>query len=171
MAFDLQPHLENDWVELRPMEAGDFDTLFAVASDPLIWEQHPASDRYQSGVFRAFFDAGMECAGALVIVDRAAGEIIGASRYYDLDETRPEITIGYTFLARSHWGGPYNRATKQLMLDHAFRFVDTVALYAGADNMRSCRAIEKIGGVRDGAEIITDTGPNYRFIVRKMVPA
>ncbi len=148
MAFDLQPTLEGDSLRLRPLQEDDWEALFTVASDPLIWEQHPAPDRYQEKVFREFFREAMECGGALVVIDRKTGRIIGSSRYIDYDEKRSEIEIGYTFLARAYWGGASNREMKDLMLRHAFRFVLHVVFLVGPDNLRSQKAMEKIGGVR-----------------------
>ena len=52
---DLQPHLLGELVELRPLREDDWETLFQVASDPTIWEQHPNSDRHRKDVFRTFF--------------------------------------------------------------------------------------------------------------------
>ena len=148
MGFDLQPTLEGESLRLRPLRADDWEALFAVASDPLIWEQHPASDRYQEQVFREFFREAMECGGALVVIDRATGRIIGSSRYIGYDPDRSEIEIGYTFLARPYWGGPPNREMKDLMLRHAFRFVRHVVFLVGPNNIRSQKAMEKIGGVK-----------------------
>ena len=150
MPFDLQPVLKGELLELRPLRAEDFDALFAVAADPLIWEQHPASDRYQEEVFRKFFQEALESGGALVAIDAKDGRIIGSSRYHGYDETRSEVEIGWTFLARSYWGGRYNGEMKQLMLRHAFQFVDRVVFLIGPQNLRSQRAVEKIGGVRVG---------------------
>jgi N-acetyltransferase len=148
--FDLQPVLRGELLELRPLRADDFDALFAVASDPLIWEQHPANDRYQETVFRAFFREALASGGALVAIDAADGRVVGSSRYYGYSAERSEVEIGWTFLARSYWGGRYNREMKQLMLRHAFRFVDRVVFLVGPQNLRSQRAVEKIGGVRAG---------------------
>lgn len=148
MSFDLQPTLTGAVLELRPLREEDFDALYAVASDPLIWEQHPITDRYKKEVFTGFFREAMESGGAFVVIERASGRIIGSSRYFGYDEERSEIEIGWTFLARACWGGVYNREMKQLMLRHAFRFVDTVVFLVGPQNWRSQRAMEKIGGVR-----------------------
>ena len=148
---DLQPVLKGRLIELRPLRPDDFDELFAVAADPLIWEQHPASDRYQEAVFREFFREALECRGALVVLDSRDGRIIGSSRYYGHDATRGEIEIGWTFLARDYWGGRYNGELKQLMLRHAFGFVERVLFLVGPRNIRSQRAVEKIGGRRVGS--------------------
>lgn len=150
MPFELQPRLEGDLLALRPLRPDDFDDLFAVASDPLIWEQHPDSDRYREDVFRDFFRDALNSGGALVAIDRSDGRIIGSSRYHGYDPDRGEIEIGWSFLARSHWGGRYNGEMKRLMLSHAFRFVDRVVFLVGPENWRSQRAVEKIGGVRVG---------------------
>lgn len=121
--------------------------MFAVASDPLIWEQHPAHDRYKEQVFREFFREALASGGALVVIDRQTSSIIGSSRYFGFDPRKREIEIGWTFFARSHWGGKYNGELKRLMLDHAFKFVDTVIFLIGKTNIRSRKAIERIGGV------------------------
>ena len=149
--FDLQPVLNGDLLELRPLRAADFGDLFAVAADPLIWEQHPQKDRYQEEQFRVFFREALASGGALIAMDTGDSRIIGSSRFHGYDREKSEIEIGWTFLARSHWGGHYNGAMKRLMLQHAFRFVDRVVFLVGLQNLRSQRALEKIGGVRVGS--------------------
>jgi RimJ/RimL family protein N-acetyltransferase len=151
MPFDLQPVLKGELLELRPLRPEDFDALFAVASDPFIWEQHPASDRYKPEVFASFFRGALESGGAFVALDRKDGRVIGSSRYHRYDPEKRVVEIGWTFLARSHWGGAYNGEMKRLMLGHAFRFVDRVVFLVGHQNLRSRRAMEKIGGVLAGS--------------------
>jgi RimJ/RimL family protein N-acetyltransferase len=150
MPFDLQPTLKGNLLELRPLRPEDFDDLYAVASDPLIWEQHPSNDRWQLDVFKAFFRDALASGGALLATDRKDGRTIGSSRYFGYDEAKSEVEIGWTFLARSHWGGIYNGEMKQLMLRHAFQYVKSVVFLVGLENYRSQRAVEKIGGVRIG---------------------
>jgi len=145
--FELQPHLVGHLLEVRPLNPEDWESLFAVASDPLIWEQHPAQDRYKKEVFKEFFRDALESRGALVVIDRQTQKIIGSSRYFGFEPRKKEVEIGWTFLARSHWGGKYNGELKRLMLDHAFKFVESVLFLIGPKNFRSQRAIEKIGGV------------------------
>lgn len=147
MALDRQPVLVGALVALRPLRAEDFDALYAVARDPRIWEQHPSRDRYEEAVFRAFFDAGLASGGALVATDRRDGRVIGSSRFHEYDPVRREVEIGWTFLARSHWGGAHNREMKHLMLRHAFGAVDRVLFVIGEENRRSRRAVEKLGAV------------------------
>jgi len=151
MSFDLQPILKGDLLQLRPIRSEDFADLYAVASDPLIWEQHPIKDRYKRDVFSGFFRESLQSGGALIAIDCNGGKVIGSSRFHGFDESKSEIEIGWSFLARTHWGGVYNREMKRLMLRHAFKFVKRVVFLVGAQNLRSQQAMEKIGGVRVGA--------------------
>lgn len=153
MPFDRQPSLTGDLLDLRPLRPDDWEALFRVASDPLIWEQHPDSDRYQEDVFRRFFDDALASGGALVAIDRSTGQIIGSSRYFGYDEEQSVVEIGWTFLARKYWGGVYNGEMKRLMLDHAFQSVDRVIFVIGPDNLRSRRAVEKIGAAFAGETV------------------
>ncbi len=151
MSFDLQPILQGDLLALRPLRPGDFDELYAVASDPLIWEQHPANGRYKEEVFREFFRKALESGGALIAIDSKDDRVIGSSRFFGYNEAGSEIEIGWTFLARSHWGGVYNGEMKRLMLRHAFQFVENVVFLVGPQNLRSQKALEKIGAVCVGS--------------------
>jgi len=148
--FDYQPVLKGELLELRPLRAEDYDDLYAVARDPLIWEQHPNRDRHEEPVFRELFRESLESGGALVAIDAATGRVIGSSRFHGYDEERSEVEIGWSFLARSHWGGRYNGEMKQLMLEHAFLFVRSVVFLIGPENLRSQRAVQKIGAVPAG---------------------
>jgi N-acetyltransferase len=144
--FELQPTLTGDLLELRPLRPSDFEGLFAAASDPRVWEQHPENDRHTREVFQRYFDTALESKGAFAIIERSSGRIIGSSRYYNYDAAANEIEIGWTFLERKYWGGVYNRELKTLMLEHAFKFVDRVLFIVGENNLRSRKAVEKIGG-------------------------
>ena len=150
MPFDLQPTLRGELLELRPLRQDDFEALYAAASDPLIWEQHPENDRYKRDVFLNFFKGAMASGGAFAVADRRTGAIIGSSRYVGYDEAGSEVEIGWTFLERAYWGGTYNREMKRLMVAHALTFVKRVVFLVGLTNVRSQRAMEKIGGVRSG---------------------
>jgi RimJ/RimL family protein N-acetyltransferase len=163
--FELQPHLVGELIEVRPLAVDDWEALFAVASDPLIWEQHPVRERYREEVFREFFREALETGSAFVVIERKTGKIIGSSRYYLFDQRRfdpqeSSVEIGWTFLARAFWGGEYNRELKRLMLDHAFKFVERVVFVIGVTNFRSQKALEKIGGVRVGRRDKADAQGN-----------
>ncbi len=143
----LQPHLANSLVTLRPLEATDRAALYAIAADPLIWEQHPANNRWQVPVFNAFFDDAMASGGALLATDTATGAVIGSSRFDTTRAGAGEVEIGWTFLARSHWGTLANPSMKALMLAHALQAFASVIFLIGEENRRSRRAVEKIGAV------------------------
>jgi RimJ/RimL family protein N-acetyltransferase len=164
VSANLQPiHLHNDLVQLTPLTADDFEELFAVASDPLIWEQHPNPDRYQRPVFLNYFDGAMASKGAFLINDALTGAAIGSSRFYDHKPDLQEIKIGYTFFSRECWGKPYNSNVKQLMLAHAFTFVERVVFHVGASNFRSQRAMEKLGAIKTGEEEVAYFGEPSRW--------
>ena len=143
--MDLQPTLTGELLELRPLRSNDWAPLLDAASDPLIWEQHPEPDRWKPDVFKRYFDGAMESGGAFAIIDRATGRIIGSSRYCDYRPAESQIEIGWTFLGRAYWGGTYNAELKRLMIDHALRFVENVVFVVGEKNLRSQRALAKIG--------------------------
>jgi RimJ/RimL family protein N-acetyltransferase len=171
MSFDLQPHLKGELIELRPLRREDWSELFGVASDPLIWEQHPESDRYREEVFKGFFEGALESSGAFVVIDTKTQQIIGSTRFHGYDREKSEIEIGWTFLARKYWGGRYNAEMKQLMLAHAFKFVENVVFFVGENNIRSQKATEKIGAVKSGtAKKVYGNRPaslNVRYVIRK----
>lgn len=151
MSFDRQPVLSSDLVLLRPMHPDDAEPLRRIAADPLLWEQHPAKDRTEEPVFLAWFEDALASGGALVAQDRADGEVFGTSRY--VLRGPGEVEIGWTFLARSRWGGTWNGEVKRLMLGHAFATLPTVLFTVHADNLRSQRAVERLGAVRTGTHV------------------
>ncbi len=168
MSFDLQPTLEGKLLRLKPLHPEDWDDLYAVASDPFIWEQHPHKDRYKEEVFKGFFRDALASGGALIAIDSKDGRVIGSSRFHGYDKDKSEIEVGWTFLTRSHWGGLYNREVKQLMLRHAFRFVKSVVFLVGPENLRSQRDLDKIGAVRAGSR--SDESGRESFVYQITAP-
>ena len=146
-----QPTLRGSGLILRPMAEADRVPLGWAAADPFIWAQHPEPDRWTPEGFARYFDGGLASRGALVVAEADGGRLIGSSRYAAHDPDARRVEIGWTFLIRELWGGPTNRAVKRLMLDHAFHHVDAVVFRIGAANLRSRRAVEKIGARLDGA--------------------
>jgi RimJ/RimL family protein N-acetyltransferase len=171
MVLDLQPHLQGELIELRPLTPNDWDALFAAASDSLIWEQHPERDRYKEEVFKNFFKDALASGGAFVIIDRKTQQIVGSTRFYGYDPEKSEIEIGWTFLARKYWGGEYNAEMKRLLLNHAFKFVENVVFFVGEDNVRSQKAVEKVGAIKVGtATRAYGNHPptrNLKYVIRK----
>ena len=166
MSVDLQPTLRGALLEMRPLRADDWDALYAAASDPLIWEQHPERLRYTEPVFREVFRVALASGSALVAIDLADGRVVGSSRYNDYNPASRTIEIGWSFLVRSHWGGRYNAEMKRLMLDHIFAFVDEVHFVIGPQNMRSQQAIQRLGGELLGMRTVRGA----ENVVFRMVP-
>lgn len=173
LSMEIQPtHLHNDVVHLVPLQPKDFEAVYAVASDPLIWEQHPNPDRYQRVVFENYFKGAIESKGAFLIKSTITNEVLGATRFYDYDAEKKEVKIGYTFFARSCWGNKINRQVKKLMLDYAFQFVDKVIFHVGSKNIRSQIAMERIGGIKVGEEEVAYYGesPKTNFVYEIKTP-
>lgn len=158
MEFSLQPVLENEYIALLPLEENDFEALYAVASDPLIWEQHPNKDRWKREVFERFFAGALESGGAFKIVDKTAQRVIGSTRFYDVNPENNSLLIGYTFYDRAYWGTGTNKTVKRLMLNYAFQFAETVFFHIGKENQRSRIAIERLGAQLVGEEDIAYYG-------------
>ena len=146
--INLQPELENDLIKIVPLKESDFERLFTVASDPSIWEQHPTKDRYKREIFQKYFDGAVESKSAFLVFNKATNELIGSTRFYDFKPEHSSIAIGFTFLARKYWGGDYNRSMKKLLLDYAFTFVNTILFHIGSTNIRSQKAVLKIGATK-----------------------
>lgn len=145
--MDRQPVLEGERLFLRPLERSDWDALYAIAADRELWALHPSHDRWQEPVFRAFFEDALEQGGALAVVDKASGAVIGSSRFQEYDPSGDgQVEIGWSFLSRHYWGLKYNAEFKALMLEHAFKSVNRVIFRVGADNVISRKAMSNIGG-------------------------
>jgi N-acetyltransferase len=162
-----KPTLTGRLVRLRPVSESDWPALLAAASDSLIWEQHPESTRWQAPMFRKFFDGALAADGGLVVLDTQTGAVIGSSRFHAHDAARREVEIGWTFLKRAYWGGVANRAMKALMLTHAFQHVDRVIFKVGPNNLRSQRALHKIGASHVPDETPPGAGQNLVFALRR----
>lgn len=156
----LTPPLENELVSLVRLKATDFESLFRVAADPEIWAQHPVKDRYQREVFHLYFEAAVASGTAYMIREKAQGQPIGCTRFYNFDATASSVAIGYTFLAKAYWGGTYNQAVKSLMIAHAFRYVPVVLFHVAKENLRSQKALLKIGAEKTGEVDFEHYGEN-----------
>ncbi len=144
----FQKELSSENILLQQIKKSDFDRLFLAGSDPLIWAQHPDSERYQRSRFEVYFASGLEAPAFYKIVDRKTQEVIGSTRFYGYQKNRNLIELGYTFLVRKYWGGNTNLEVKKTLLEDAFQSVDRVIFTVGQKNFRSQRAMEKMGGRR-----------------------
>ena len=164
----LQPTLVNEFVQIVPLKESDFDELFLIASDELLWEQHPEKERYKKEVFKEFFNVAIASHSAFKIIDVKTGTTIGSSRYYEYNETEKTVAIGYTFIDRKYWATPYNRALKNLMINYAFQYVDSILFHVGSTNFRSQKAVEKLGAIRKETLLNNETGKtNFTFALTK----
>ena len=163
--FDDRPTLASPRLVLAPLAEADLAPLAAAMGDPLIWEQHPARDRWRPEVAAPYARWLLEAGGTLVARD-PDGRAIGCSRFYVADDLPPGgIAIGYTFLVRDHWGGPTNFEMKRLMLAHLFRTADEAWFHIAADNLRSQRAAEKLGAARRGRSALSVGGRPVAHLV------
>lgn len=172
MNVNWQPRLENDLIILRPLKADDFDPLFNVASDPLIWEQHPTKNRSTKEGFDIYFKEGLASNTAFAVIDKKSGAIIGSTRFNPVIESANAIEIGWTFIGRQYWGSDCNKSMKTLLMDYAFQFVDNVLFYIHESNYRSQKAVEKLGATKitqlDGVTLSTRPTANVIYKVRKI---
>lgn len=166
MSINLQPVLENERIILYPLHETDFNALYAVASDPEIWAQHPNKDRWKKEVFQTFFEGALQSGGAFRIVDKTTGLTIGCTRFYDHDAKDSSIFIGYTFYATACWGKGINPMVKTLMLDYIFKFVDRVNFHIGSQNVRSQIAISRLNAVKIAEQEVSYFGeaPKLNFV-------
>ena len=146
----LQPVLEDEIVLLTPLLPGDFEALYAAASDPGIWVQHPNKNRWQREVFTTYFEGALQSSGAFKIIEKSTGRVVGSTRFYDYNADESSILIGYTFITVNCWGRGINRRVKQLMLHYIFGYVHKVIFHIGAHNIRSQIAIGRLGAVKTG---------------------
>lgn len=153
--MERQPVLEGERLLLRPLREADWDALYAVAADPLLWALHPLPERCEEPVFRAFFEEGLTSGGALAVIDKPSGRIVGSSRFSWRDPPdQDDLEIGSTFIDRALWGTGVNTELKRLMLGHALQFVPRVVFRVGRDNARSRAAMTRIGAQLTGEPFV-----------------
>ena len=158
--------LKNEFVTLVPLQRKHFNNLFAVASDPLIWEQHPNPNRFQLTDFTNFFEGAIDSDHAFLITENDSNEIMGCTRFYDFDAVSNSVFIGYTFIARKFWGRGFNLQIKKVMMDYAFKKVDKILFHIGSLNIRSQKSIVTIQAVKIGEELVEYFGepPKLNFV-------
>lgn len=158
MSFSVSPiTLEGRSVRLEPLSHVHVDGLFEIGRDDDDWRYLPrpcfssrddASGWVQEAL--ALQEQGLHC--PFVQVDREAGAIMGSTRYLNIRPRDRGLEIGYTWLAGPWQRTAANTEAKFLLLQHAFEHLGAwrVELKTDARNERSQRAIERIGGVREG---------------------
>jgi RimJ/RimL family protein N-acetyltransferase len=170
--FSIQVPLENNSFRLVPLRADDFETLYAVANDPQVWEQHPNKNRFERPVFENFFADALLSQGAYLIQDKESNEVLGSTRFYKYNTDDNSIFIGATFYGTKTWGKGINPQVKKMMLDYIFDYVDTVYFHVGNNNERSKKAMDKLGAKKIALDEIPYHGEpnriNVRYAIRKV---
>jgi len=165
--FNSQPTLRGQNLLLRPLTPEDYPSLYKVAADPLLWQGHPAKDRYQEDQFKVFFDEALKSKGALLALDIESAEVVGTSRFFPYPKDTNQLEIGWSFLARSHWGGKTNAEMKWLMINHVFRDFDRVYFRVDATNLRSQKSILKIGATQIDSNVSATGEEWFHYCIRR----
>lgn len=159
--MNLQPTLISELVQIIPLQESDFDELFTIASDKLLWEQHPEKERYKKEVFQMFFKTAIASKSAFKFVDIKTRNTIGTSRYYEFNESKKSVAIGFTFIDRKYWATSFNRELKNLMINYAFQYVDSILFHVGDTNFRSQKAVEKLGAFHTETVVDKENGRTH----------
>ena len=149
--------LHGRWVTLEPLESRHTADLFAAAQDEDIWRYLPAAMPHSLADMQTWTANALAVRNAgqmlpFAIVERTTGRAIGSTRYLDYSAFDRHIEIGWTWLGRDWWRTPLNTECKYLLMRHAFETLACIRVQLKTDlrNERSQRAIERIGGVREG---------------------
>ncbi len=151
-----QPELEGRHVLLRPMVRSDGPAIVDAASDGRLWELFytsvPDADGIETYLDTALAEKGFGRAMPFVVIEKASGIIIGATRYLRMNEDALRLEIGATFYAKRTQRTAINSETKLLLLQHAFEALNCqcVQIRTDAFNFQSQRAIERLGAKKDG---------------------
>lgn len=151
------PNLRGRHVSLSPLDATHADALRAAAADGELWAlRYTSVPGPQPGEAEAYIaealaqrDAGQSCP---FVVRDATGDIVGSTRYYDIDRGIPRVSIGYTWYATRTQRTGLNTEAKLLLIDHAFDVwnCEAVAFETSHENIRSQTAILRLGARHDG---------------------
>lgn len=143
-------------VDLVSMDKVHFQELETLAKDKRIWE-HYIYDGSDSGKFRTILESALaeQKRGTqfpFVIFHKADNKLIGSSRFLDIQPKHKKLEIGTTWLHPDYWGTEVNLECKLLLLTFCFETLQThrVQLKTDENNVRSRKAIEKIGGRFEG---------------------
>lgn len=151
------PTLAGRHVRLAPLSASHADALRAAAADGELWTlRYTSVPTPRPGEAEAYIaaalaqrDAGL--AWPFAVFD-AAGDLVGSTRYYDIDRAVPKLKIGYTWYAARAQRTGLNTEAKRLLLAYAFERLGcaSVAFETSHLNLRSQAAIARLGAQRDG---------------------
>ncbi|NGQ95207.1 GNAT family N-acetyltransferase [Brevibacillus sp. SYP-B805] len=140
-------------VKLTPMEMNHMESLYEAGRYPNIWTV--TQGRIDSlDDAREYVRKALEQKNALpfVIIDQESQKIVGSTRFYDISVQNRSLEIGSTWLTPAMWRTYVNTECKYLLLKHCFETLGTIRVQFKTDsrNIRSQRALERIGAVKEG---------------------
>lgn len=148
--------LQGTTIDLLPLEEHHLEELYQASADKELWKQVP-SDCSDRDTFFAVYKMALEARDRgtqypFVIVDKQTKKLVGSTRFFEMYEADKKLEIGWTWITRDYWGSVVNLECKLLLLTYCFEVLKTnrVQLKTKDDNIRSRKAIEKIGGVFEG---------------------
>ncbi|TPE44523.1 GNAT family N-acetyltransferase [Pontibacter mangrovi] len=156
MDFQTDLRLQDHRVLLRRFRATDLQELAPVAFDVDIWRFTPNRistwqelETWGQQVVQGYATGSRY---TFLIVDRATGQLAGSTSYGNISEPDKRLEIGWTWLGKDFRGSGLNRHCKFLLLQHAFETLqmERVELKTDALNLRSRRAMLKLGAVEEG---------------------
>ncbi|BBB66057.1 N-acetyltransferase [Undibacterium sp. YM2] len=147
--------LKGKHVTLEPLEQHHLADIQAAAADGELWKLFftsvPSPDNTQNWLNIALGMQQQQKAVPFVVRENATGQIVGATRYCNMDINNKRLEIGYTWYAQRVQRSPVNTECKLLLLGHAFEEFGCIAVEFRTDwfNRRSQAAIERLGAKRD----------------------
>jgi RimJ/RimL family protein N-acetyltransferase len=148
--------LQDDHVVLEPLSLDHVPALEAAAADGELWNltvtSVPSPGQARDYVEKALQGQADGLMLPFAVRETGSGDIVGSTRYYEIDAALPRLALGYTWYAKRWQKSHLNTACKRLLLQHAFEVVGCVAVEFHTDlrNLDSQRAIERLGARREG---------------------
>lgn len=160
--FALPSQIDSKNFTLRTLTKADKQALQACASDPAIWQFMPTK-RHLPEVFEPFFEQAVKDK-AYAIIDKRTGNIIGTTRFCHDNAKDDVIGIGFTFITPEFWGKGVNDEIKHTLLNHAFKYRNTVRFQIHEGNDRSKKAVEKLGATYQ-KDVENDSGKMWVYTI------
>ncbi len=158
MSMNVEPvTLTGNVVRLEPLQRKHVEALFRAAQDPTIWSYMPYNPSLSSAAMDTWLNNALEAQRLgkevpFVIIQLATGEVVGSTRYLTITPHDRGLEIGGTWLAQAVRRTPVNTECKYLLLRHAFETLEAIRVQFKTDsrNLTSQRAIERLGGIKEG---------------------
>jgi RimJ/RimL family protein N-acetyltransferase len=148
--------LPGKYVRLEPLSMGYVDQLWRVGSEPDLWKWTPyqitTPDRMRTYLQAALDGQLHGTALPFVTIWQASGEVVGSTRFGNIDTDNRRAEIGWTWVGKAWQRTPVNTEAKFLMLQHAFEVWHCIRVEIKTDELNtvSQRAIERLGAKKEG---------------------